>query len=341
MAIGTSPFTTTGYDNFVTNVDIKFLEEMDRTPSDMVRTMYVQQPWQDGDPKKITFDTYALPKYARRVDENEQFSQFTVQEGSTLDKTFFQFGGKYDYTLQMDKFDRLKLEDEFASNLAQSLRDGTDLELTHQIFTYADATTYSPHGRTYTVPYTTPDGLALASASHTVVATGATTYSNILSGGGALSVANLTALGRQMQKDTVDDKAINVDIWPDTLIVPNSFYMIKKAQELLGSPLTPETNNNAMNVYGAGSRMNMKLMVLNKGCFNTAGSYDTTKEYRWALFDSRYRKSFRYAMAGTPEILPKMVNNDNVLFSLLGYAFVAYGAPRWQGISYSLSTTQP
>lgn len=341
MPIGTSPFSTTGYDNFVTNVDIKFLEELETTKPDAVRALYEVQPWKDGDPKKITFDTYALPKYARRVDENEQFQQYNVQEGLTLDKSFFQFGGKWDYTLQMDKFDKEKLSTEFASNLASSLRDGLDLELTHQAFTYADSTTYTPFGRMYSTPYTTPDLVALASSAHVYQANTSDTKSNILSGGGALSLDNLIALMRQQQKDTVDDKGFNCDIQPDTLVIPNSARMVKKAREILGSPLTPETNNNAVNVFGPGSELNMKLMVLKKGCFNTKGLYDTTKEYRWGLWDSRFRKSLRYAEAGSPEILPKMVNNDNILFSILGYAFCAYGAPRWQGWAYSLSTTQP
>lgn len=333
-------FSAAGFANFVSNVAIKFLKEIELSPPDMVRAMYTMVPWRRESGELVTFDAYALPKYAQRIDENEGYPLLNVQEGDSLSKYQIQYGAKMDYTVRMEQFDKLELASSFVSKMIDAIYSTIDLELTHQIFTYADSATYTPKNKP-AVNISCGDGLALASAAHTVQGTGSTTYSNLLSGGGALSISNLTTLIQQMQQNTVNEKGDLCPFRPDTLVIAGDAFMKKKAREILGSPLGPENNNNAVNVYATPNDFGMKLVVLNRGFENGVGTYDSTKRYRWGLMDSRYKESFQYMVSSDPKLRLSQGSSDNALFSILVDAFVAYGCPRWQGIGYSLSTTQP
>lgn len=342
MAITPSTYSAGAIPNFVSNVAIKFLDKLENQPSDMVRDLFTKVDWNPIYGEKVTFDSFALPQYAQRVAENESYPIISVQEGDQLTKTQQQYSAKMLYTVRMEQFDKTGLAEQFAGTMLDSLYRTLDLELTHQIFTYADSATYTPRlSSAGAVSIATADTQALASASHTVQGTGATTYSNILSGGGALSVANITALLQQAVGTTVNDKGDLVPVSPDMLIIADDPYMKKKAIEILGSPLTPEVSTNAVNVYAPGSILNMRLVVLKKGAYNTLGAYDSTKRYRWALMDSGYKSSFQMAVSSSPLIRVKQSSADNAHVDILADMFAAYGCPRWQGIWFSLSTTQP
>src|SRR3990167_6115532 len=77
-----SPATTTAYSNFsITDVNVLFQNEIETFPVDMVNTLYTQQPWTSGDPKRMTFDTFALPSFGERTDENDAAPEFEITEG--------------------------------------------------------------------------------------------------------------------------------------------------------------------------------------------------------------------------------------------------------------------
>lgn len=87
---------------------------------------------------------------------------------------------------------------------------------------------------------TTPDGVALFSASHPLVAGG--TYSNIVSGD--LSQANIeTAIN--LFDGMVDDRSLPIEASPGKLVIPVELRWI--AYEILKSQLRSDTANNAVN----------------------------------------------------------------------------------------------
>ncbi len=187
------------------------------------------------------------------------------------------------------------------------------------------------------------DGQPLASASHTVPGTGATTYSNILSGAGKLSEANLSSLIQQGKENNVSDAGTLVGFNPDMLIVPDNELMVRKALELTGSDKVPESNNNAVNVYSGGR---MKVVVLKHGATNSIGAYDTAQQYHYAVANSaQLKRAVKYSWALRPSeigtgLVPKF-REQNLDSNIYSAARCAFGAPRWLGIYYSMSTTAP
>lgn len=330
-------YSATGYRTFVDNVERTVLEQLKERQPNMVRSLYMPVPWSPGQGDTVTFNAVALSGFASRVDENENYPEVNPTEGDELTKRQIQYGDKLNITRRMAKFNRYTQAKFGAEALADRINNVLDLEMTQQIFGEADQLTFTPPGKP-AVSIATSDGLALASASHTVNGRPAETFSNILSGGGALSLANLTALIQQGQANTVDDFGTSLTPNFDTLVIAKDGYMEKKARELLGSDLTPETANNAVNTYNG----SMKLVVLNHGAKNTLGRYSTDNRYRWMIMDSRMAMpAFQYQIAETPTVEPRFVSSDNLLASILVTQFAAFAAVQWQGTAYSLSTTQP
>lgn len=336
-----TPITTAGYSNFsITDINIMFQSELEDHPADMIKSLYVQQPWTSGDPKRMTFDTFALPTYTRRVAENEAAPQLSITEGDTLQKEFFKFAGVWDYTIEMKTFDKEDMIQKFAKNLVDALNANVDHELTMQILSYANATTITPMDVNDSHSIATPDAVAPGSASHTVNGGGLGNISNILSGGGALNLDNATTLIGQGQRVTVNDAGRNVRLNLNACVIPDYFPMVKKATEIFGSQLTPETSNNAMNVFRPGAPGGMTVIALKKGALNSQGVWDTTRQHFYSFMDLDLVGANKWATTGEAAVVP--VSNPqapNALFSLMGYKFLTYGMVRWQGKMYSFATT--
>jgi len=329
-------FTATTVDNFVNDTAYHVLEAVKEMKPDMVRDMYLQVPWQPGSGDAVSFTSLTLSGYAQRVDENENFPEVNPQEGDTLTKRHLQYGDKLNISRRMAKFNKYTQALSAADALVNRLKNILDLELTIQLFNEADQTTFTPIGKAaYNIA--TADALALESGSHTVNGTGGT-FSNTLSGAGALNEDNLTAAMQAADQNLVDDFGTAIAGNWDTLIVPNDPYMKRKALQLVGSPKEPETANNAMNVYQG----TMKVVVLKHGTKNTAGAYATANRYAWAIMDSEMAKgALQLQVSDDPDVRLRDVSSDNLLASILVDQFAAYAAVRWQGLFYSRSTTQP
>lgn len=96
------------------------------------------------------------------------------------------------------------------------------------------------------------DGKPLCANDHPRSRTDSTPVDNLLAL--ALSSANLETAITTMQAFG-DDKGEEISIMPDTLIVPRA--LAKTGREIVGSPLNPETANNAINVHSG-----MRLLVI-------------------------------------------------------------------------------
>ncbi len=150
-----------------------------------------------------------------------------------FDKTFTHtaYALEFGVTKEMIDDDEFSIIGKFASSLAKSAFD-TKQTLAADIFNSA-----------FTTTYTGGDGLALCSASHTLVAG---TASNTLSAAADLSVTSLRQACQDIQ-DTVDDRGLLINLMPKYLLVPNEEQW--NAHELLKSPDRPDTPNRAVNAF--------------------------------------------------------------------------------------------
>ena len=330
-------FTATAYDNFVNNVQFTVLDAVKEMQPDIVRSLYMQVPWTPGSGNEVEFTSLTLPSYGQRVAENETYPEQNPTEGDTLSKRQIQYGDKMNISRQMAHFNKYPQAIAMAKNLVLDLKNILDLEMTIQIFNESDQTTFTPRNQSAPVNIATADTLALESGSHTVNGAPASTFDNQATAG-ALNLDNLTTAQQLGQANTVNDFGTAISPNFDTLVIANDSFMIKKARELLGSSLTPETSNNAVNVYDGA----MKLVVLKHGVKDTLGAYSTANRYAWAIFDSNMVKgSFQYQVSMEPQVEPRFVSSDNLVASFLVTQMAAFAAVRWQGTVYNRSTTQP
>ena len=277
-------FTATGYDNFVNNTVFTVLDAVKELQPDMIRSLFRQVPWTPGAGDTVEFTSLTPPSFGERVDENENYPELNLIEGDTLSKRQIQYGSKMNISRRMAKFNKYSEAVQMAQSLVDITSNALDLEMTQQIFGEADQTTFTPRGAGSAVNIATADALALASASHTINGAGGT-WTNI-STAAALSEDNLTTALQDGGANHVDDFGTSISPNFDTLVIANDAQMIRKARQLLGSSLTPESSNNAVNVYDG----SMKLVVLKHGAKTPAGVYATANRYRWALMDSKMVK---------------------------------------------------
>lgn len=344
--------TTATYTDLVSDVDIRFQAKLKAYNDDNIKMMYAREEWTDGDPRKMTFQTYALPKWGTERTEHEAPTQSFTVMGNQLEKNFNAYSMAVDITDFMLKFDREKMADQIAQSLLEGCMREFNLQLTHQRLTFADTLNYQPAGKSYTRSIGTPDGLAPGSASHTVPGTGATTYSNILSSAGPLTIDNVTSLIGQLQKTTVDDDGELCFHMIDSIVVPNYFPVVKRAAEILGTPNVPFVMENTVNVFHGGKLPNgqsFKLIVLGMGAVgrdhkHTDGTQNdgtgvtaTNRRFHWGVLDSSYIPAYKYAIAGAPEVF-RAPPVKSGLYSIWGNMFACYVATRWQGTGFSFAT---
>jgi len=329
--------TAAGYSRYVDNVERTVLDQLEDSKPDMVRSLFTSVPWQEGDGEKVTFNSIALSGFAQRVDENEDYPTINPTDGNELTKTQIQFGDKLEISRRMMKFgNRHPQVLRFGQKLAKRVKNVLDLEMTMQVFAEADQTTFTPKGKSaYNIA--TSDSKALFASDHSY---GGITFSNILSGGGKLSMDNLNTLIEQGQQATPDDFGTYLSPNYDTIIISDNVLMKNKCHQLFGSSLTPETSNNAVNYYGGTGQF--RVISLKHGNKNSIGAATTDNIYRWVIMDSEMAsEGLQFMMAEEPTTEQKFVNEDNLIAKLLVTQFAAYAAVQPQGMLASLSTTAP
>jgi len=278
---------------------------------------------------------------------NDGFANFTVEgqkaqqtqpvEEDQMSKNFLSIKERQVFSWESFLHDKYDYIHDTSSELAKKIMNSYHLALTHQLFNFSDATTVTlPGGQVYDL--TTPDGVALISASHTTPA-GGSSITNI-GGTGALSEENLTANILVGQENMVTSAGTSMPYNPDMIIVGNVEPMVKKAMQITGSDQVESTGNNAFNVYSGGR---MKVMVLNFAPLLAGGGRDTTtKKYRWATADSSMlKKCLHYKWAARPISYPRFMDEENGDSAFLVMGRFAFGASRWQGIVMNTSTTAP
>lgn len=328
--------------SFFDNTVYKVIEEMEKIETNPIFDLYGELPYDSSTGDTLSFTSRTLDGFSQRVAPGGQIPEVNVTEGDTLSKTFVSYKDKMVVEMETALHNKLDLVLEDAQALAERNMNIIALEMTHQLLTSADSDIINLKGGG-TAAITCADGQPLASANHTVAGTGAKTYSNLLASEGKLSSANVSTLIQQANDNNVSDQGTLVPFNADIIIIPRNELMRRKAMEISMSDLTPETSNNAVNVYSGGR---FKIYELGYGATNSIGAPDSTQQYHWAIADSRQlKRALKYSWALRPTevgtgLVPKFRehNLDSTIYSA---GRCVFGAPRWQGIYFSMSKTAP
>lgn len=160
--------------------------------------------------------------------------------------------------------------------------------------------------------YTGYDAKSLCSTTHPRSRTDSTTVSNYLTL--TLSSANVETAITTMQAFK-DDKGEEITIMPDLVIVPRNLR--KKAHELFGSPLDPESANNASNVHAG---MNWFVWPY------------LTDANAWFIVDSAFAKRVLKWYTRIPVEFAAQNDFDTFMRKYRGYMRYSYGWSDWRFI---------
>lgn len=294
-----------------------------------------------GDTVNFTSDT--LSGYAPVVVPGGDIPEASVTEGDQLARTYFSIKDRMVVEYEAYAHNKLDVMLDRSEDLVERAMFTASLALSGQLLNNADESTQTLPGNSIQT-ITCADNLPLGDANHTVPGAAGSTYSNRLASLSALSDTAIDTLEQQLKQNNVDDAGTNRPFTADCLIVPDNSTMIKKAMQLTGSTISPETANNAINIYRGGR---LDVVVLKQAPRDASGSYDTTKQYFWALGNKKLiKRAVKYRWAVKPSdvkqggIVPKFMDK-NLDSSIIVYGRMVYGAPRWQGIGFSFSTTKP
>lgn len=347
-------YNTIAFNEFVDNVERIVLDQVKTARPNLVRSLFRDVPWNEGDGEKVTFNSVCLSPFAPRVVENDNYTVVNPTKGNELSKTQIQFGLKLEITRRMMKFNNRYANAKFdAAALIKGMNDSLDLELTMQCFSEADQTTFTPVSQSATHNIATSDAQAVISTAHVY---GGITFSNMLSDatqagglGPVLNVANYALAVAKMVQATPDDYGTYISPQPNTVVIANEPNMRMKCHQMFGSMLTPETANNALNPLGAVTDLggdSTRVIALNYGDRTPTGAVNitaaTTNMYRWLVIDSvMASRAWQFQQAESPMTEQKFTDSDNVLAKILVTQFAAYAIVQPQGVVGSLSITKP
>ena len=290
-----------------------------------------------GKEDSINMTGRANDGYAHVKSPGEKANLDGPVEEDQMNKNFFTISERANIEWESFVHDKYSLVVDAATELYEKIMSTVYLAVSHQIFNFGTATTVTLPGA-YSYSLTTPDGVALYSASHTTPA-GDTSRSN-LPGTQALSSPNLDIHIQTVQESIRSSKGNSMSYQPDILFVSaNCQRQLTMALQITRSNLVPSTGNNAYNVYSGGI---MEVVALKHTPFTAAGVYDTAKQYYWGTgVKSQLKKILKYKWASRPVAYPKFMDSENGDSSYLSMARFGFGACRWQGIALNNSTTAP
>lgn len=213
--------------------------------------------------------------YASYKAEGADASKAQVVMGYSKTMTKRRFAKEIDITYEMRSENRHPEVVSALTNLSTFCYQRMALDLTHR-FTFDTATSYTDMDGE-TVSTTVGDGLALASAVHTLTGT-ATTFSNIITGNpvfskGAFQIARGLA-NTQVLNNFGDQRVLEFD----TVVTGDDPTTMDAVKTFINSNTDPTQNNpGVINTY-----QNAFRHVMMKRLATTAtGARDTTKEKKW------------------------------------------------------------
>lgn len=336
------PTAPVSYRSFFNSTVYTVIEKMEAMEADPVFSLAREEGHNIGSGDTVNWTSETLSTYLDIIPAGGDIPETPITEGDQLARTFFSIKGKMAVTYESYLYNKLDMLLDKSEDLAEGANNTAALCLCGQLLANADSTTQVIRGVTQNI--SCADTVAPASASHTVPGRAGATFTTITSGNPALSDTALDTAMQTLIANNVDQAGLNKPIGSDlVLVIMENATMIKKAQQLTGSTLSPETANNAINVYSGGT---MDFIVLKHGARDGAGQYSTTNYYHWLLASKKaLKRNFRYRWSMRPSkpghgLMPKFMerNLDSYIHVMAG---LVYGMPRWAGMAYSMSTTKP
>lgn len=268
--------------------------------------------------KNVLFNVKTSKHYSESVAGLTGIGDFVATDGAVpydefeegYSKTFIHQVFKKGIEIKRETIDDARIID--MENQAGTLMDAasrTKEKFVHAPFNFANATTFTLAGKTFTC--VGADGLALASTAHTSKTGKASNQSNLLTG--ELNIANLK-LAEEAMKNFVTDIGEKANIKADTLFVP--YELRNEAWEIAQSAGKVNSADNNANPY--------------KDKFNVIVSDWLTDTNNWFLIDSRYMKKCLLWIDRVPlEVKSqKDWNTDN--WQIKGYERYSLGFTDWR-----------
>ena len=232
-----------------------------------------------------TFKRYAemvhTSQYARKRAEGDKSAQALAQYGYEKDLAVTPFSYQISITKLMRTGNKEPEILKKITDLSESIPLAIDLDLSHR-FTFSGATTYTNRDGE-TVDISTGDGLALASASHTLTGS-STTFSTVITSNPVFSKTSLITAEKSFVEATFDNLGALVAANPNVILTTADPETCIAVKELMNSTATTtvDQNSGVVNVF-----QNKYQHVIGYRIATTAaGGVDTTKSKRWALIDS-------------------------------------------------------
>lgn len=295
-----STITTTAYQDLYSLVELTLQEVSMNIEPEAVRAGIFQlesKPNHTG--KFMRFEEFSTEQYAHGKAEGQSAHKFRSTTGYAIDvelqkaaeNVLISEEGK-DY----DKYETLSMVVEAA---LESMMNRLDLDLQQRI-TFAHATSYVDMDGN-TVDTTVGDGLALASASHTLLQS-ALTYRNTLAGNPQFSRGALEAIMKQWNENTLNHFGQKVSKKPNTIFSTDDPTTCSAIRELLNSTASVTSSNSGVtNVY----KDEMKHVKLSRVATDAQGANDTTKAKYWGVLRAgRDGWQAKYAINKAPYMLP-------------------------------------
>lgn len=225
--------------------------------------------------QEVDVETYADSKV-----EGADATKAKVGTGYFMDLTVRTFSKEVDITLEMRDDNRYPEVSGLITSLNNFCENRMDLDLTHRL-TFAGDTSYTDKNGE-TVVTEVGDGLALASATHTL-AFSSTTYNNIVTGNPAFSESSLESAmliaATQVYNNFGEKRNMNFN----TIVTGNDPSTVRTVRQVLESTADVDAvQAGVKNVYSG----KFSHVVLPNLATSAAGAYNSAKRRYWFLVAS-------------------------------------------------------
>jgi len=276
----TAIITSPTHNQFTDLVTRTFTETLKSLPQVMRTAPFVNE-------EKIAENTGLNKRFAERLHRDEYGSfraewdiakNAKVQYGYEKDLTVYTISKAISITELMRIWGKKTDIISQVLDLSKIVANRMDLDLSHR-FTFAASTTYTDmDGRV--VDLTTGDGLALASASHTLTGS-STTYSTVITSNPVFSKTSLETAEKSFVEGTYSNIGEKMTLpWTRVILTtddPNTQNIVK---ELMNATADVSTSNSwTFNVY----KNKYQHVVAPRIATTATGAVDSTKAKTWAL----------------------------------------------------------
>jgi hypothetical protein len=247
------------------------------------------------------------------------------------------YARQYQITQKMRTTGNQEAINRILKELTYTVPNKRELDLTHRL-TFAFVTSYTDNGGKV-VDTTTGDGLALASAVHTLTGS-ANTYSTIVTGNPQFSKGALSASLKQGYETTFNNLGEKIPVMFDVIFCGDDQDTNNAIDELLNAQANVESNNSGtFNAFGKSSDFKMRKVRIPLLSTTAVGEVDTTKTKYWGVVSTDISSFYLYNHDDGTLYTPKAggngedISTGNWTYNSVGAWGIGVCAARWLRIS--------